>query len=66
VRPWLSELDAPEWQELAGGRLGRRRMSKGIRTRTWPRKAPHTSGMGEHGSDFPKKTKKDAKAGECL
>jgi hypothetical protein len=22
VRPWLSELDVPEWQELAGDRLG--------------------------------------------
>jgi hypothetical protein len=22
VKPWLSELDVPEWQELAGDRLG--------------------------------------------
>jgi hypothetical protein len=28
ARPWLSELDAPEWQELAGHRLGWREVLK--------------------------------------
>jgi hypothetical protein len=26
VKPWLSELDVPEWQELAGDRLGWRKI----------------------------------------
>jgi hypothetical protein len=35
VAPWLSELDVPEWQELAGDRLlGWRRMLKSIKIRT--------------------------------
>jgi hypothetical protein len=34
VKPWLSELDVPEWQELAGDRLGGRKMLKGIKIRT--------------------------------
>jgi hypothetical protein len=36
VKPWLSELDVPEWQwqELAGDRLGWRKMSKSIEIRT--------------------------------
>jgi hypothetical protein len=33
VRPWLSELDVPEWQELAGDRLGWRKMLKSIKIR---------------------------------
>ena len=35
VKPWLSELDVPEWQELAGDRLGWRKMLKSIKIRTW-------------------------------
>jgi hypothetical protein len=31
VKPWLSKLDVPEWQELAGDRLGWRKMSKSIK-----------------------------------
>jgi hypothetical protein len=31
VKPWLSELDVPEWQELAGERLGWRKMLKSRR-----------------------------------
>ena len=34
VKPWLSELDVPEWQELAGDRLGWRKMLKSIKIRT--------------------------------
>jgi hypothetical protein len=36
VKPWLSELDVPEWQELAGDRLGLgwRKMSKSTKIRT--------------------------------
>jgi hypothetical protein len=34
VKPWLSDLDVPEWQELAGDRLGWRKMLKSIKTRT--------------------------------
>ena len=34
VKPWLSELDVPEWQELAGDRLGWREMLKSTNTRT--------------------------------
>jgi hypothetical protein len=37
VKPWLSELDVtqdvPEWQELAGDRLGWRKMLKSIKIR---------------------------------
>jgi hypothetical protein len=35
VKPWLSELDVPEWrQELAGDRLGWREMLKSVKLRT--------------------------------
>jgi hypothetical protein len=34
VKPWLSELGVPEWQELAGDRLGWRKMLKSIKIRT--------------------------------
>ena len=34
VKPWLSELDVPEWQELAGDRLGWRKMLKSTKIRT--------------------------------
>jgi hypothetical protein len=35
VKPWLSEaLDVPEWQKLAGDRLGWRKMLKSIKIRT--------------------------------
>jgi hypothetical protein len=34
VKPWLSGLDVPEWQELAGDRLGWRKMLKSIKIRT--------------------------------
>jgi hypothetical protein len=34
VKPWLSELDVPEWQELEGDRLGWRKMLKSIKIRT--------------------------------
>jgi hypothetical protein len=34
VKPWLSELHVPEWQELAGDRLGWRKMLKSIKIRT--------------------------------
>jgi hypothetical protein len=34
AKPWLSELDVPEWQELAGDRLEWRKMSKSIKIRT--------------------------------
>jgi hypothetical protein len=34
VKPWLSELDVPEWRELAGDRLGWRKMLKSIEIRT--------------------------------
>jgi hypothetical protein len=34
VKPWLSELDIPEWQELAGDRLGWGKMLKSIKIRT--------------------------------
>jgi hypothetical protein len=34
VKPWLSELDVPEWQELAGNRLGWRNMLKSTKIRT--------------------------------
>jgi hypothetical protein len=34
VKPWLSELDVPGWQELAGDRLGWRKMLKSIKIRT--------------------------------
>jgi hypothetical protein len=35
VKPWLSELDVPEWQELlAGDRLGWWGMLKSIKIRT--------------------------------
>jgi hypothetical protein len=34
VKPWLSELDVPEWQELVGDRLGWREMLKSIKIRT--------------------------------
>ena len=36
VKPWLSELDVPEWQELAGDRLwgGGRCMLKSTKVRT--------------------------------
>jgi hypothetical protein len=33
VKPWLSELDVLEWQELAGDRLGWREMPKSTDTR---------------------------------
>jgi hypothetical protein len=33
VRPWLSELDVPEWQKLVGDRLERMNTSKGTKTR---------------------------------
>jgi hypothetical protein len=33
-KPWLSELDEPEWQELAGDRLGWRKTLKTIKIRT--------------------------------
>jgi hypothetical protein len=35
VKPWLSELDVPEWQELAGDRLGWRKVLKSIKIRTY-------------------------------
>jgi hypothetical protein len=34
VKPWLSELDVPEWQELTGDRLGWIKMLKSIKIRT--------------------------------
>jgi hypothetical protein len=34
VKLWLSELDVPEWQELAGDRLGWRHMLKSTKIRT--------------------------------
>jgi hypothetical protein len=34
VKPWLSELDVLEWQELAGDRLGWRKVLKSIKIRT--------------------------------
>jgi hypothetical protein len=35
VKPWLSELDVPEWQqELAGDRLGWRKRLKSTKIRT--------------------------------
>jgi hypothetical protein len=34
VKPWLIELDVPEWQELAGDRLGWRKRLKSIKIRT--------------------------------
>jgi hypothetical protein len=34
VKPWLSGLDVPEWQELAGDRLGWGKMLKSIKIRT--------------------------------
>jgi hypothetical protein len=35
VKPWLgSELDVPEWQELAGDRLRWRKRLKSIKVRT--------------------------------
>ena len=36
VRPWLSELDGPEWRELVGDRLGWRKMLKSTKIRAWP------------------------------
>ena len=34
VKPWLSELDVPEWQELAGDRLGWWKILKSTKIRT--------------------------------
>jgi hypothetical protein len=34
VKPWLGELDVPEWQELAGYRLRWKKMLKSIKIRT--------------------------------